>query len=86
MTTIVWSKTGCHFCDLAKNMLTGSGIKFEERNISTDEWTKEQLLEAVPDAKSVPQIFVHGVYVGGFYDLEKYYEDHGMSTGGNSIV
>lgn len=83
--TIVWSKAQCPYCDMAKNLLKRSGIKFEERNISGDDWSKEQLLEAVPGAKTVPQIFVHGEYVGGFNELEKYYEDHNMFSGNERI-
>lgn len=76
--TIVWSKDNCPYCVKAKKMLESKGIRYEERNISSSEWTKEQLLEAVPNAKTVPQIFIHGVYVGGSDALEKYFEDHDM--------
>jgi glutaredoxin len=70
MTAIVWSKDQCPFCDQAKNLLTSRGIQYEERNVSRD-WTKEQLLEAVPNARAVPQIFLNGEYVGGFTELKK---------------
>ena len=46
------------------------GIEFEERNVSKD-WTREQLLEAVPNARTVPQIFLDEELVGGFDDLRK---------------
>jgi glutaredoxin len=70
MTAIVWSKDQCPFCDQAKSLLTSRGIQYEERNVSHD-WTKEQLLEAVPNARAVPQIFLNGEYVGGFTELRK---------------
>jgi glutaredoxin len=76
--TIVWSKDDCIFCVKAKRFLTSKTIHFEERNISSDEWTREQLLEAVPNAKTLPQIFLYGEYIGGYDDLLKYAEDHGM--------
>lgn len=78
MGTVIWSKDNCPFCIKAKEMLTIKGIAFEERNISSGEWSREQLLEAVPTAKTVPQIWLHGRYVGGYSDLEVYYEEHGM--------
>lgn len=78
MGTVIWSKDNCPFCIKAKEMLTTKGIAFEERNISSGEWTREQLLEEVPNAKTVPQIWLHGRYVGGYSDLEVYYEEHGM--------
>ena len=78
MGTVVWSKDNCPFCIKAKEMLHLKGIKFEERNLSTGDWTKDQLLEAIPNATTVPQIWVHGRYVGGYTDLEEYYEQHDM--------
>ncbi len=73
MKAIVWSKNACPFCDQAKNLLKLKGIEYEERNISTD-WTREQLLEAVPDARTVPQIFLDEKLIGGFTELRKHFK------------
>lgn len=71
MKAIVWSKHQCPYCDQAKALLKQKGIEFEERNIMTD-WTKEQLLEAVPGARTVPQIFLDDKLIGGFTELRKH--------------
>ena len=71
MKAIVWSKDRCPFCDQAKALLKLKGIEFEERNINKD-WTREQLLEAVPDARTVPQIFLDEELIGGFTELRKH--------------
>lgn len=71
MKAIVWSKNSCPFCDQAKNLLKLKGIEFEERNISTG-WTREQLLEAVPNARTLPQIFLDNELIGGFTELRKH--------------
>ena len=65
---IVWSKYHCPFCDQAKALLTAKGIEFEEKKIG-DGYTREDLLEAVPTARTVPQIFLDGELVGGFTEL-----------------
>ena len=70
MKTTVWSKDMCGYCEQAKQLLTMKGIEFEERKIGKD-WTKEQLLEAVPTARSVPQIFLDEQYVGGYQELKQ---------------
>jgi glutaredoxin len=70
MKAIVWSKDQCPYCDQAKNLLKMKGIEFEERNVSHD-WTREQLLEAVPNARTVPQIFLDEQLVGGFNELRQ---------------
>ena len=70
MKAIIWSKYHCSFCDQAKQLLKMKGIEFEERKIG-DGWTKEELLEAVPTARTVPQIFLDEEYVGGFTELKQ---------------
>jgi len=71
MKATVWSKNACPFCVQAKALLESRGIEFEERNVSTD-WTKEQLLEAVPTARTLPQIFLDDNYIGGFTELRQH--------------
>jgi len=70
MKAIVWSKDSCSFCTQAKTLLESKGIEYEERNVSQD-WTREQLLEAVPTARTLPQIFLDEELVGGFTELRK---------------
>jgi glutaredoxin 3 len=76
MQVVVWSKYNCHFCDQAKALLTQKNIKFEERKIG-DGWTKEELLETVPTARTLPQIIIDGNVVGGFNELKKMFEQQG---------
>ncbi len=71
MKAIVWSKYNCPYCDQAKALLKQKNIPFEERKIG-DGWTKEELLEAVPTARAVPQIFLDEKHIGGFTELRKY--------------
>jgi len=70
---VVWSKNACPYCDQAKALLKLKGIQYEERNISTG-YSKEQLLEAVPNARTVPQIFLNDQLIGGFTELKKHLE------------
>ena len=71
MKAIVWSKDACPFCVQAKALLEARGIEYEERHVSTD-WTREQLLEAVPNARTLPQIFLDDRHIGGFTDLRSH--------------
>ncbi len=74
METIVWSKYHCPYCDQAKSLLEQKGIKFEERKIG-DGWTKEELLEQIPNARTVPQIVIDGKSIGGFSELREYLKE-----------
>jgi len=69
MRAVIWSKRSCTFCEQAKSLLKSKGIEYEERKIG-DGWTKEELLEAVPTAQTVPQIFLEEEYIGGFQQLQ----------------
>ena len=71
MKAIVWSKDQCSFCVQAKNLLNSKNIEFEERTIQQD-WTREQLLEVVPDARTLPQIFIDDKLIGGFTELRQH--------------
>jgi glutaredoxin len=70
MKAIVWSKYNCPYCEQAKQLLSQRGISYEERKIG-DGWDKEDLLEAVPNARSVPQIFLNDELIGGFTELRE---------------
>jgi glutaredoxin 3 len=76
MTALVWSKDNCPYCDQAKSLLTQKGIAFEERKIGQG-WTREQLLESVPTARTVPQIYLNGEYVGGYTELKAKFDKQG---------
>jgi glutaredoxin 3 len=73
MKAVVWSKYHCPYCDQAKALLKQRGIPFEERKIG-DGYTREELLEAVPTARTVPQIFIGNELIGGFTELKQHLE------------
>ena len=70
---IVWSKPMCPYCDMAKSLLKQKEIEYEERKIG-EGWTKEQLLEAVPGVRSVPQILLDDKLIGGYDQLKEYFK------------
>jgi len=74
MKAIIYSKYHCPYCDRAKSLLSMKGIVYEERKIG-DGYTKEELLEAVPNARTVPQIFIDDKLIGGYTELENYFKE-----------
>lgn len=73
MKAIVWSKNNCPYCDQAKALLKLKNIEFEEKNVEKD-YSREQLLEAVPNARTLPQVFLEGKLIGGFTELSAYFK------------
>ena len=71
MQAVIWSKDHCPYCDQAKALLKNKGIPFEEKKIG-DGYTREELLEAIPTARTVPQIFLDDKLIGGFTELNEH--------------
>jgi glutaredoxin len=81
MQAEIWSKHFCPYCDRAKDLLKSLNIPYQEYIISPgyDEEpaatnqqyvTKAELLQKLPSAKTVPQIWIDSVHIGGYTDLE----------------
>ena len=70
-STIVWSKMMCPVYG-GEAVAKLNEPTYEERMIG-DGWTKEQLLEAVPTARTVPQIILKGKLIGGYDQLREHF-------------
>ena len=82
LPNVIYSKPNCPYCTKAKDLLNNSRIDYTEITIGKD-ITVERLFEefdlnGMPRPKSAPQIILHGKYVGGYKELEQYYQDHDM--------
>jgi glutaredoxin 3 len=64
----IWSKPDCPYCSRAKSVLRTNNIQFTEKVLDRD-FTREQLLETYPTAKSFPVIVLDGFYIGGYTQL-----------------
>jgi len=74
MKAIVWSKPMCGYCVKAKSLLNNKGIEFEEKNIAEGHDIQE-MLKLVPNARTMPQIFIDDKHIGGYDQLEAFLED-----------
>ena len=83
VNVVVWSKPNCPECNKATQLLDSRMIAYETRKIG-DGWTKEQLLEVAPEARSVPQIFIYNKLIGGCNALVQYIEETGFNGSGHS--
>lgn len=69
---IIWSKDGCTYCQMAKNLLKEEQYDFQDRNVDDGFWEMEKLMEIAPDTRTMPQIFMDGKHIGGYDDLDAY--------------
>jgi glutaredoxin 3 len=70
---IIWSQVNCPACTQAKAILNAANVPTVVQMLGTD-ITKEEFFARLPGARSVPQIFIDGVHIGGLNELEAYLE------------
>lgn len=67
---VVYSTGNCPYCDAAKKLLTREGYKYSEVDVSSPE-LRVMLVKKAQGRKTVPQIFIGAMHVGGFDDLQE---------------
>ena len=65
---IVYTSVPCGYCNAAKSLLNQLDLSFEERDLSGDSSARMELMQRTGQ-RTVPQIFVGEVHVGGFTEL-----------------
>ncbi|MFN4204135.1 MAG: glutaredoxin 3 [Tabrizicola sp.] len=59
----------CPYCHAAKRLLQKKGVAFAEIDVSRDPALREAMIQRAHGRRTVPQIFVGEVHVGGCDDL-----------------
>jgi len=81
MLATMWSKVSCPYCSMALNELEKRNFTVNIKRVGENGITKEDLLRVVPNAKTVPQIFIEDVYIGGYTELMKYFTSDKYNKG-----
>lgn len=80
----IYGKSNCGFCTKAKNLCEVRRLEHEYKNVEYENYLTE-LKEKVPEARSVPQIWVNDTHVGGYAELVQYLEDTGYTGTGYTL-
>lgn len=68
---VIYTKDGCPYCVSAKNLLRSKGYNYQEIKIADfDGIEYQQMLNLSNGLKTVPQIFINNIHVGGFDNLK----------------
>ena len=65
----IYASAFCGYCNAAKALLQSKGVTWREYRIDLDPAARADLQLRAPGARTVPQIFINGTYVGGFDQL-----------------
>jgi len=65
----IYTAERCPFCVRAKTLMDEKGVAYRELRVDREPGLREEAMERSGGMRTVPQIFVGGVHVGGFQEL-----------------
>jgi len=71
----IYSSNWCSYCKAAKNLLNELNLKYEEINIEDNQISRKDL-EELSGGYTVPQISIHGKFIGGYIELQDLYQNN----------
>lgn len=80
---IVYGKPGCTLCEQAKALSTTKGLEYhyieidvgQPKELLGEYISRDDFMMLFPDARTVPQILVDNVHVGGIKELQQYLKE-----------
>jgi glutaredoxin len=66
----IYGKDNCPYCDMAKALCEQKGLDYEYKLLGFD-FTREELMETFPGARTFPQIILDGQKIGGYTELKE---------------
>ncbi len=68
-TVEIYTTQTCPYCMMAKRLLTRKGAAYTEIDVGRDPGKRVTMMQRAGGRRTVPQIFIGGVHVGGSDDL-----------------
>lgn len=67
----IYTKFACPYCVRAKHLLDNKGAEYTEIDVTMGGAKRDEMLARAPGARTVPQIFINDVAIGGSDDLRE---------------
>jgi len=77
MNIVIYTKTNCPACIIAKATLVSKGLTYEEIDCDNP-YEFDGLREKYPEVKQLPQIFINNQRVGGLAGLQNALKELGL--------
>ena len=72
----IYSKTNCVYCDkavhIAQQIIQETSEHSYDKYMLDEDFTREELLEKFPNARTFPQIVIDGENIGGYSNFLNY--------------
>ena len=65
----IYTTRTCGYCAMAKRLLQRKGVTYREIDVSADPGLRAAMVQRANGRRTVPQIFIGPVHVGGSDDL-----------------
>ena len=65
----IYTSPLCGFCHAAKRLLSQKGVSFSEIDVFADPSRKSEMIQRANGGRTVPQIFIGDMHVGGCDEL-----------------
>ncbi len=72
---VMFSLANCQFCLRARLLLDKSGVKYVEHQLDQDMETRRWVMDNSGGRRVLPQVFVDGRHVAGYYELHRLARD-----------
>ena len=72
----IYGKTFCPYCDNAKALCEREGLEYSYKELDKD-FNREEFFNIFPTARTFPQIKIDGDDIGGYTELEAWWQNKG---------
>lgn len=65
----IYTSPFCGYCHRAKRLLESKSVPYTEINVMGDAAARSEMIQRAKGGRTVPQVFIDGVHVGGSDEL-----------------
>ena len=76
----IYTSPLCGYCHAAKHLLDANGLDYVEYNVMMDSSRKAEMLQRSDGRRTVPQIFVDSVGIGGYTELRRLHSNNELDA------
>jgi len=77
MKFIIYSKSGCPYCDKIKKVMNLANLDHSVLNLGTD-FDKQEFYDIFGDGSTFPQVIYNGENLGGCTETVKYIKENNL--------
>jgi len=86
MEIIIYSKNNCPFCNKAKHLVKTLGYEYTEKKMEEFDSPQAMLEDIGKQVRTMPQIKIDGVLIGGYNQLVEFFADKGKVNFKGEII